>query len=121
MDMQSLRSEIARARRIAFRKGLLAGLLMCVGLLCICGCAKLDAYKSDLAFNPKTGQVDGSLKGAGPGGKYTENKGLNLSLGDNTATVVICGLVLLGVAAGVAAYKSVPAYTLRKRKENETP
>lgn len=101
------------------KRHLLLLLLLFIGGSCILnaclGCAQLDAWKSNLAYNHKTGEASTETKGASAGGQYTENKGLNVGLGDNTATVVIVGLTILALAGGLAAYKSVPAHVVTNK------
>jgi hypothetical protein len=79
----------------------------------------LEAWKSNSAYNHKTGEASTELKGASEGGEYTENKGLNLSLGDNTSTIVVVGLLVLGLVGGYAAYNSVPHKAIKGAKNAE--
>ena len=79
------------------------------------GCAALDAWKTGLGYNHKTGQATAEVKGASKGGTYQEKKGLNIDLGDNTVAA-------LGIAAGLGVL-SLVAYpvqrSLRLRKERK--
>jgi hypothetical protein len=97
----------------------LTGLLFCLCSVTFCGCAQLEAWKSNSSFNHKTGEAATELKGASEGGKYIENKGLNLSLGDNTATIVIVGLIVLGLVGGYAAYNSIPHKAIKNAKNEK--
>ena len=119
MDMKRLQTQIARTLRRRFLAGLITGVLACGVLQSCCGC-NMDAMKTMFSYNHETGEAKTELKGAKAGGVFNENKGLNLSLGDNTATVVIVGLILLALGAGVAAYKSMPTAVLKESKD-ETP
>jgi len=86
-----------------------------VVLLCLGGCATFDAWKANLGYNHKTGQLEGDLKGAGEGGQYNENTGLNLSSGNNTwPALALVGF--LGVAI-VSAYPVQRAMRLRKEEK----
>lgn len=79
-------------------------LILALSLFSVCGCSALDAWKGGLGYNHKTGQIDGKMQGAGKGGEYNENTGLNLGLelGDNTIpALLVAGTI--GVVL-VAAY-----------------
>lgn len=107
-----------RANLTLTKIGLVAILLTCatlVGCLSCFGCAPLDAWKAGWTYNHKTGEAGGDIKGAGSGGQYQENKGLNLSLGDNSiAGLIIAGTLLVTI---VAAYPLQRALRLRKEQK----
>jgi hypothetical protein len=110
-----LSSEVtSMTRKRLLQIGLLSALLFGTSF----GCAALEAWKSDVSYNKETGEAKVATKGAGKGGTFTENKGLNLSLGDNTATIVIVGLLVLGLVGGYAAYNSVPHKALKEKSDS---
>lgn len=89
-------------------------LLSCL-LLFVGGCATLDAWRSNLSFNHKTGQLDADSKGAAKGGQYNENTGLNMTWGDNSLpALLIAGVLGTGV---IFAYPIQRALRLRKERE----
>lgn len=108
-------SEFITLKRSALALLCLACLV--VGSCLSCGCSALDAWKGGIGYNHKTGEARGELKGAGKGGEYNENKGLNLGLdlGDNT----VPALIIAG-GLGVLALSSYPIQrALRLRKEKQ--
>jgi len=85
-------------------------MLLTAGL--VGGCATLDAMRTELGFNHKTGQLDADVKGAGEGGQYHENTGLNLTSGDNTwPALALVGFLGLSI---IFAYPLQRALRLRK-------
>jgi hypothetical protein len=91
----------------------LQGVLLVLFTWGVASCAKLDAWKGQAGYNHKTGQIDTKLKGAGPGGEFNENTGLNISAGDNT-------FAALAIAAGVGIliFSAYPIQrSLRKWRE----
>lgn len=84
------------ASKSSFPSSTASALLLALALSA--GCTSLDAWKGVFGFNQRTGQATGELKGAGPGGEFNENKGLNLSVGDNTLpALAIAGLLGVGI------------------------
>lgn len=78
-------------------------------------CSMLEAWKGQLDYNHKTGQLEGDLKGASPGGQYNENTGLNLTSGDNTVpALLVAGVLGMGVIFAYPIQR-----TLRLRKEEK--
>lgn len=62
------------------------------------GCKTLDAWMGTFSLD-KDGNASASLEGAGEGGTFNKNQGLNLSLGDNgVPALLIAGLAGLVVA-----------------------
>ncbi len=94
-------------KRLLFLTGCILPLLV--------GCATLDAWRGDFKYDPKTGQLRGDMKGAGEGGQYNENTGLNMTWGDNSLpALIIVGLLATGV---IFTYPIQRALRLRKERE----
>lgn len=90
-------------------------LMMMVLLVNFPGCKTLDSFRAAFTIDPDSGEVTGDLKGAGEGGQYHENVGLNMSLGDNTLPAL--GVVALLAAGIVFAYPVQRA--MRRKRERD--
>lgn len=90
-------------------------LLLILFLTLIPGCELLQAYKARMDVDPATGKTSAELKGAGPGGEFNENKGLNLRTGDNTIPAL-----LVAVGGTALIYSAYPIQrALRRRRERK--
>lgn len=87
--------------------------LVLLMLVSFSGCKTLDSFRAAFTVDPKTGEVTGDLKGAGEGGQYHENVGLNMSLGDNTIPAIA---VVAMLAAGIVFAYPVQRAMRRKRE-----
>lgn len=88
-------------------------LVLMLMLFGLSGCKTLDSFRAAFTIDPDTGNVTGDLKGAGEGGQYHENVGLNMSMGDNTLPAIAVVAVL---AAGIVFAYPVQRAMRRKRE-----
>ena len=70
--------------------------IFCTVVAPIGGCKSMDAWMGSLEVT-KDGEVKGALKGAGEGGTFNENTGLNLGVttGDNSLVALAIALVAI--------------------------